>query len=135
MLNFAKLLNFKQFSSVSALALKGDAGARGRSVKLNPWFVTGLIDAEGCFNLSISKSFKKSKLGWVVQARLIVELHLKDLALLSDLQSYFGGVGTITTTARVARYSIVGHNDIINLVLPHFNKFPLQSVKLIDFDL
>jgi len=57
MLNFAKVYNFsynprwkrgrvRQFSSKSG------------SGKLNSWFVTGLIDAEGCFNLSISKSFK-----------------------------------------------------------------------------
>lgn len=123
MLNFAKVFIFKLFST----SCNND--------KLNPWFVTGLIDAEGCFNISLSKSLKKSKLGWVVQARLIVELHLKDLALLRELQSNFGGIGTITTTAKVARFSIVGLNDIINFVLPHFDKFPLQSVKLIEFDL
>jgi LAGLIDADG endonuclease len=83
----------------------------------------------------LAKVKKKSKLGWVVQARLIVELHLKDIALLRNLQSFFGGIGNITTTATVARFSIVGLNDIINFVLPHFDNFPLQSVKLIEFGL
>jgi len=100
---------------------------------LHPWFVTGLIDGEGCFNISISSSFKKSKIGWVVQARFIIELNIKDLALLYKLKSFFNEVGTIITTAKVARYSIVGLNDIINFVLPHFSNFPLQSVKIIDF--
>ena len=100
---------------------------------MHPWFVTGLIDGEGCFNISISSSFKKSKIGWVVQARFIIELHIKDLALLCKLKSFFGGIGTITTTKKLARYSIVGLNDIINYVLPHFSNFPLQSVKIIDF--
>lgn len=94
---------------------------------MKPWFATGLIDAEGCFNISISKSFKNSKLGWLVQARFIVELHIKDLTLLLKLQSIFGGIGTITTTAKVARFSIVGLSDIINYVLPHFSNFPLPA--------
>ena len=119
----AKIINFKQISTFYENNI------------LNPWFVTGLIDAEGCFNISISKSLKKSKLGWVVQVRFIVELHLKDLALIRNLQSFFGGIGTITTTAKVARFSIVGLNDIINFVLPHFDNFPLQSVKWIEFKL
>nr|QNH92700.1 hypothetical protein [Wolfiporia cocos] len=123
MLNFAKVFIFRHFSTSS------DNG------KLHPWFVTGLSDAESCFNISISKSSKKSKLGWVVQARFIIELHKKDLALLREVQSFFGGIGTITTTAKVARFSIVGLNDIINFVLPHFSNFPLQSEKLIDFEL
>jgi len=40
----------------------------------------------------------------------------------SQRSSFFGGVGTITTIPRVARYSIVGQTikDIINFVLPHF---------------
>nr|YP_009926597.1 hypothetical protein [Wolfiporia cocos]QNH92655.1 hypothetical protein [Wolfiporia cocos] len=127
MLNFAKVFIFRHFSTSS------DNG------KLHPWFVTGLSDAESCFNISISKSSKKSKLGWVVQARFIIELHKKDLALLREVQTFFGcgaqGIGTITTTAKVARFSIVGLNDIINFVLPHFSNFPLQSEKLIDFEL
>jgi len=123
MLNFAKVFIFKQFSTSSD------------NDKLNPWFVTGLIDAEGCFNISICKSLKKSKLGWYIQARFILELHIKDLALLRDLQSFCGGIGTITTTGTVARFTIVSLKDIINFVLPHFDNFPLQSVKKLDFDL
>ena len=54
------------------------------------------------------------------------------------VQSFFNGKGIITTTAKVARFSIVGLNDIINFVLPHFDNFPssaTQSVKFIDFEL
>lgn len=118
------------------LPLPEGALARDINNKLNPWFITGLIDAEGCFNISISNSLKNSNLGWVVQARLIVELHLKDIALLRNLQSFFfGGIGTITTTATVGWFSIVALKDIINFVLPHFDNFTLQSVKMIEFGL
>jgi len=100
---------------------------------LHPWFITGLIDAEGCFNIMITKS--SSVLGWRVQARFLLELHIKDIELLYQLQSFFSGIGTVTISnnKKVARYSIVGINEIINILLPHFTNYPLQSVKKIDF--
>jgi hypothetical protein len=132
MLNLAKLFIFRQFSTYYDPSSNWQILGKD---KLHPWLVTGLIDGEGCFNISISQSFTKSNLGWEVQARIILELHVKDLALIQELQSFFGGIGTIETTARKARISIVGITDIINWVLPHFSNFPLQSVKIIDFEL
>ena len=105
-----------------------------RTIKqgLNPWFVTGLIDAEGCFNIMITKT--KSKLGWRVQAIFVIELHVKDVQLLYQIQTFFGGVGTVINSSirKVSRYTIVGIKDINNKVLPHFDKYPLQSEKDID---
>jgi len=67
--------------------------------------------------------------------RFIIELHKKDLALLTSIQSFFNGIGTIinSTTKDVVRFSVVDQIQIINVILPHFNKYPLQSAKLIDF--
>lgn len=67
--------------------------------------------------------------------RFIIELHKKDLALLTRIQSFFKGVGSITKnpTKDVVRFSVVDINKIINVILPHFDKYPLQSTKLIDF--
>jgi len=67
--------------------------------------------------------------------RFIIELHKKDLALLTSIQSFFNGIGTIinSITKDVVRFSVVDQIQIINVILPHFNKYPLQSAKLIDF--
>jgi len=62
-------------------------------------------------------------------------LHIKDVCLLHQLQAFFGGQGTLTTTSKVGRYTIVGISDIINLLIPHFNQYPLQSAKVIDYEL
>lgn len=74
-------------------------------------------------------------LGWRVQARFVLELHVNDIQLLYQLQSNFGRIGTVKTrfTRKVARYTIVGIEDIINILLPHLVKYPLQSVKSIDY--
>lgn len=98
MLIVAKNYNFKKLSSST-------------KQELNPWFVSGLIDAEGCFNIMVTKA--KTRLGWRVQARFILELYVNDIKLLYQLQRFFGGVGTvrISSTRKVARYTIVGIED------------------------
>lgn len=53
------------------------------------------------------------------------------------IQSFFGGIGTITINPNKnsARYSVVGINDINKFIVTHFENYPLQSAKKIDFDL
>jgi hypothetical protein len=69
-----------------------------KNTKLNPHFVTGFIDGEGCMQVNLTKS--KTKIGWAVQATMSLELHRKDLPLLKSIQLFFtpppkppGGVG------------------------------------------
>ena len=53
------------------------------------------------------------------------------------IQYFFGGVGTISINPikNVCRYTVVSIKEINNFIIPHFIKYPLQSCKLIDFDL
>jgi hypothetical protein len=79
----------------------------------------------------------KSTVGYVVQARFIIELQLRDIYLLLKIQSFFGGVGTITKDPikNVCRFSVVSIKDINNFIIPHFVEYPLQSAKFVDFSL
>jgi hypothetical protein len=106
------------------------------SKDLKPWFLTGFTDAESYFNIIITKS-PSCKIGWRVQARFIIEIHIKDITILKMIQDYFGGIGTITINPKKnsARYIIVRFTDINNIIVPHFNSYPLQSAKKIDFEL
>ena len=48
---------------------------------LNPWFITGFVDAEGSFIIKInSKENLKNK--WGVRASFKITLHLRDKSLL-----------------------------------------------------
>lgn len=65
---------------------------------INPWYVTGgrskpTADAEGSLKGSVSKN-PSSALGWRVQARFIIELHSKEMALLTCIQYFLKGIGT-----------------------------------------
>nr|QWC53660.1 LAGLIDADG homing endonuclease [Rhizoctonia solani] len=103
---------------------------------LSPYFVTGFCDAESCFNVSVSKRIK-STVGYVVQARFVIELQLSDIDLLFKIQSFFKGIGTVTKdpVKNVCRFSVVSIKDINNLIIPHFTEYPLQSAKSVDFSI
>ena len=67
------------------------------SLSLNPWFITGFIDGDGSFAVSIAK--KKSGIGWKIQPVLTIGLDPKDLDLLVQIKAFFK-VGKIYTSQR-----------------------------------
>lgn len=100
------------------------------------WYLTGFTDAEGFFNITISP---KQSGGYQVSLRFGLQLHEKDLPLLKILQEYFNGIGTIDVRKRkdsknaLAYWSVRKFDDIINVIIPHFNKYPLLTQKRADF--
>ena len=58
--------------------------------RMDPWFLTGFLDAESSFYLVIHKS-DNVKTGWSVRAVFEVHLHLKDKTLLDEIQTTLGG--------------------------------------------
>jgi len=102
--------------------------------KLDPNWVTGFTDAEGCFYVPINKR-KNRKSGWQIQACFQIKLHIKDKDLLLQIKSFFSEVGTIVTNYNYsfAVYRVHSLGDITNVIIPHFNKYPLISQKYGDF--
>jgi len=54
---------------------------------------------------------------------------------LEQIQSYFG-IGTITQHGKDSlQYQVFSLQDLINVIIPHFNKYPLITQKRGDFEL
>nr|QBM09637.1 hypothetical protein [Dactylella sp.] len=100
---------------------------------INPWFITGFVDAEGSFILKISKSLKY-KAGWKVEPVFSIGLHQKDWRILEQIQTYWGGIGRINRTNNVVSLTISARKDLA-IVLAHFGKYPLITQKKADFEL
>lgn len=101
-------------------------------------FITGLADAESTFSVNISKH-KAFKMGWQVKLVFRIELHEKDAQLLRDMETYFG-VGRIYSDIvhkkgknKTVCYSVESVQDLINVIIPHFVKYPLLTQKAADF--
>lgn len=101
--------------------------------KLNPYFVTGFTDGEGSFIISVTQDSEYS-LGFRVKAIFRINLHKEDLELLKLIQSYFDGAGNIREDYKgICSYTFNSLDEICNILIPHFDKYPLISQKLADY--
>ncbi len=101
--------------------------------KLNPWFVTGFTDAEGCIGLYIYKN-ANYKTGWFISLVFQISLHEKDKIILEQIQNYFGVGGLTSHGSTSLKYSVRSHKDL-QIIIDHFDKFPLITNKLNDYKL
>lgn len=89
---------------------------------LTPWFVTGFVQASGCFTFSRS--------GRQLALYFSLKSTARDVALLHDLQRFFGGAGRIypLPATRGCLYRVSRHDELDRL-LDHFDAWPLLASK------
>ena len=124
--NPSKQLNISQFST-----FLNKENLCNSTQKLDPWFITGFTDAEGSFTISISPD-NRSNLKWAVQAIFTINLHKKDLKILEDFKNTLG-VGNISIISDSAISYKVKSKKELQVIIDHFDKYPLVTVKLSDF--
>ena len=94
-------------------------------------------NAESSFIIRISKNTqnKRTKIGWIVSSNFQITLHQRDFSLLLMLQQFFGGIGKINIDPKreSSKYTIIKLNDLKNVIIPHFEKYPLLTQKGADF--
>jgi LAGLIDADG endonuclease len=99
---------------------------------LNPNFVSGFVDAEGCFHVSIVDK-AELKAGKSVRVLFQISLHKKDKALLDQITNFFG-VGAVIDRKDGAFYYKVSQVKDLMLIINHFYKYPLITQKRADFE-
>jgi hypothetical protein len=95
--------------------------------KLDPNWITGFTDAEGCFMINFTKS-KTNRMGWQIRPCFQIKLHYRDKKLLIKIKSFFNEVSTISFNDNGVMYRVNKLNDIINIIIPHFNKLLKNKV-------
>lgn len=99
--------------------------------KLDPDWVTGFTDAEGCFSviIEISKELKKK-----VRVSFEINLHVMDKEILYKIQTFFGvGAVYIREDRKLSVYRVTNVNYMKDVIIPHFTNYPLNSKKRLDF--
>lgn len=102
------------------------------NVELPNWYITGLVDAEGSFGVSISKNSSRS-LGYVINVSFEIALQASDKHILLKLKDYFRVGGIYKHGNDMYRYKVSSIKDIVTAIIPHFDKFPLVTQKRADF--
>ena len=106
------------------LGLPGEAA-------LPPQWVTGIIDSEGNFSVSIQKANNKFKVSLVL--KVTQKEHSKGILL--DLRNFFG-CGNIYIDNRkenAYKFSVNKLDDILTKVIPHLDNYPLLTSKNLDY--
>lgn len=121
--------------------------------KPNGWWVTGLVDGEGCFYADLSFRSKVTSSGRSVQcvelvAEMAVALRADDRTALEKLEAYFGcgkiqGKNSSRNSPSNKRagidpkpqfsFKVRTVDKLVRVVIPHFEQFPLQTKKSNDF--
>nr|QBM09655.1 hypothetical protein [Dactylella sp.] len=102
---------------------------------IHPWFLTGFSDAEGCFTIAIVKR-KDCKSGWAVKPKFQINFHERDKALIDNIHRSLG-VGVVSTGGSNSQSTQLTVSSIkdLQIIIKHFDKYPLISQKLIDYQL
>ena len=104
---------------------------------LDPWWVVGFVDGEGCFSVAIHRNTRYARRtgGWQLAPVFQVYQHEKERELLHRVQSHFG-CGSVVSKgpqSRVLTYTVTSRRQIEQHILPFFERYrPL--VKGSDFD-
>lgn len=98
---------------------------------LDPNYITGFTDGEGCFTVSISSN-SRYKTGYKIKVTFQIGLHINDITLLEQIKLFFG-VGYITKLgAESVQFRVSSLKDL-NIIIDHFDKYPLLTRKQSDF--
>jgi LAGLIDADG DNA endonuclease family protein len=113
--------------------VRSDAGPWFSSREFLSAYITGYVDGEGCFTVSISPR-AKLLVGWEVRPSLSVSQNGDRAEVLQLIQSVFG-CGSIRPdrSDKTLKWETRRLEDLLDRVIPHFERYPLLSGKRRDF--
>jgi LAGLIDADG endonuclease len=113
--------------------MRSDAGPWSSREFLSA-YISGYADGEGCFTVSISPRAKLLA-GWEVRPSFSVSQNGDRAEVLHALQAYFG-CGSIRPdrSDKTLKWETRRLEDLLDRVIPHFERYPLLSGKRLDFE-
>jgi LAGLIDADG endonuclease len=107
-----------------------------------PWtagWITGFIDGEGTFSVSIYRN-RATSAGWQVRPEFVVTQGERSVSVLRELQAFFG-CGEVYINRRhdnhrehVYRYCVRRLADLKTTIIPFFQANQLRTAKRTDFE-
>lgn len=118
----------KEYTKVITFKLPASRDFVKGGSKLSPWWVTGITDAEGNFSIALQEPRKCSCAFKVTQKG-------HSMGILYDLKRYFkcGKVIIDNRKFNAYKFIVTKNEDLFNIIIPHFEKYPLETSKNLDF--
>ncbi len=99
---------------------------------IEPFWLTGFTDAEGCFSVVVFKN-KTSKYGEAVKLSFILSQSIRDEYLIKSLIEYLGCGYTSLDDKGTIDFKVSNFSSIKDIIIPFFNKYCLYGNKFLDF--
>lgn len=116
---------------------KARQSSLGESHRLDPWFITGFIDAEGSVILTVRRQ-KSNRLGWRVDLQFRIKLQLTDKALLEKIKASLNNIGNVLIVKNKEKEQavfVVYTMKDLAIIVDQLERFPLITQKKADFEL
>lgn len=114
-------------------------GAENQQERLNPWWIVGFVDGEGCFSVSTFRN-PTCKSGFQTLFEFVVTQGEKSRSALEAIKNYFD-CGGIYINRRydnhnynLFRYCVRKQDDLKTKIVPFFRQYTLQSAKREQFE-
>lgn len=106
-----------------------------QNMTMDPSWITGFTDGEGCFSISINFR-SKLKTGIEVRPSFSISQNVSNLSTLQEIQEFFG-VGKIRFSKRDStyKYEVRSLANLCEIIIPHFEKYPLLTSKRFDYEI
>lgn len=92
-------------------------------------YISGFVDGEGCFSVSFTKR-SRFLVGWETKPSFSVSQNKDRAQQLFIIQKYFGcGFMRDGKTDCTIKYEVRRLDDLLEKVIPHFERYPLFSAK------
>ena len=113
--------------------------AGNQQERLDPWWIVGFVDGEGCFSVSTFRN-KTCSSGKQTLYEFVITQGESSRSAMEAIKEYFG-CGHIYINRRndnhrehLLRYCVRKQADLREIILPFFRKYPLQSAKQTQFE-
>ena len=99
---------------------------------LDPQWIVGFVDGEGCFHVGISTN-PQMKAGKQVLCEFVVTQHMRNIHILHALKKSMQNIGVIRKNRTTYQFRVRKLSELYEVVLPFFEKHSLKTDKNIDF--
>jgi len=135
------------YTGFSRSLTRGISSISIKNPPLHPYFVTGFSYfffiyyniwtkklGDSYFSISLNRSSKMNT-GWIINLQFGIKLNKKDRYLLELIKAFFMDIGSISLHGKDAVQFRVSSIKDSQVIVDHFNNFPLITQKWSDFQL
>ena len=101
-------------------------------MRLEPQWIVGFVDGEGCFHVGINEH-ADMKTGFQVLPEFTVVQHERDVQALHALKAFFGCGVVRRNHGDWLAYRVRGKDHLLERIIPFFEKHKLKTKKRVDF--